>query len=96
MGVDPLCWLLGTSVRKIANFTFSSSLFACQVILEGRKSKDVLLAIPDKNLKHTRKIGACFEIALRKDVPKMGERASTGIFAHNSFIGICPDHALSY
>jgi hypothetical protein len=43
-----LYWLLGTSVRKIANFTFSSSLFACQVKPERGKSKDVLLAIPDK------------------------------------------------
>jgi hypothetical protein len=91
-----LYWLLGTSVHKIANFAFSSSLFACQVKLEREKSKDVLLAIPDKNLKHTRKIGACFENALRKDVPKMGERASIGIFAHNSVIGICPDHPLFY
>jgi hypothetical protein len=91
-----LYWLLGTSVRKIANFTFSPSLFACHVKLERGKSKDVLLALPEKNLKHTRKIGACFEIALRKDVPKRGERASTGIFAPNSFIGIYPDHPLSY
>jgi hypothetical protein len=91
-----LYWLLGTSVRKIANFTFSPSLFACHVKLERGKSKDVLLALPNKNLKHTRKIGACFEIALRKDVPKRGERASTGIFAPNSFIGIYPDHPLSY
>jgi hypothetical protein len=66
------------------------------VKLERGKSKDVLLALPNKNLQHTRKIGACFELALRKDVPKMGERASTGIFAHDSFIGICPDHSLSY
>lgn len=85
-----LYWLLGTSIRKIANFAFSSSLFACQVKLERGKSKDVLLALPDKNLKHTRKIGACFENALRKDAPKMGERASTGIFAHNSVLGYAP------
>ena len=58
--------------------------------LERGKSKDVLLALPDKNLKHTRKIGASFENALRKDVPKMGERASTGIFAHNSVLGYAP------
>ena len=50
-----LYWLLGTSVRKIANFTFSPSLFACHVKLERGKSKDVLLALPNKNLKHTRK-----------------------------------------
>jgi hypothetical protein len=91
-----LYWPLGTSVRKIANFAFSSSLFAWHLKLDRGKSKDVLLAIPDKNLKHTRKIGACFENALRKDVPKMGARASTGIFAQNSFIGICPYHPLSY
>jgi hypothetical protein len=52
-----LYWLLGTSVHKITNFAFSSSLFACQVKLKRGKSKDVLPAIPDKNLKHTRKIG---------------------------------------
>jgi hypothetical protein len=56
------------------------------VKLERGKSKDVLLALPDKNLKHTRKIGACFKNALRKDMPKMGERASTGIFAHNRVV----------
>jgi len=43
-----LYWLLGTSVRKIANFAFSSSLFAWHVKLDRGKSKDVLLALPEK------------------------------------------------
>ena len=88
--IQHLYWLLGTSVHKITNFAFSSSLFAGQVKLKRGKSKDVLPAIPDKNLKHTRKIGACFENAHRKDVTKWGERASTGIFAHNSVLGYAP------
>jgi len=37
---EKLYWLLGTSVRKIANFTFSPSLFACHVKLERGKSRE--------------------------------------------------------
>ena len=44
----PLYWLPGTSVRKIANFAFSSSLFTWHVKLERGKSRDVLLAISKK------------------------------------------------
>jgi hypothetical protein len=40
--------------------------------LERGKSKDVLLALLEKSLKHTRKTGACLENELRKDIPKMG------------------------
>src|SRR5258708_1536724 len=43
-----LYWLLGTSVRKIVIFVFSSSLFAWRAKPERGKSKDVLLALPEK------------------------------------------------
>ncbi len=43
-----LYWLLGTSVRKIANFAFSSYLFTWHVKLDRGKSRDVLLVLPEK------------------------------------------------
>jgi hypothetical protein len=46
--IHHLYWLLGTSVRNNANFACSSSQFAWHVKLERGKSKDVLLALPEK------------------------------------------------
>ena len=57
-------WLLGTSVRKIANFAFSSSLFAWHVKLERGKSKDFLLALPEQKPQ-----------AYKKNRRLLGERA---------------------
>jgi hypothetical protein len=53
--------LLDTPVRKIANFAFTSNLFAWHVKLDRGKSKDVLLAIPEKKPQ-----------AYEKDTTKMG------------------------
>ncbi len=41
-----LYWLLGISIRKIANFSFSP--FAWHVKLDRGESKDVLLSLPEK------------------------------------------------
>jgi hypothetical protein len=60
-GGETLYWLLGTSVRNMANFAFSSYLFAWHVKLKRVKSKDVLLALPEKQPqtyeKHRRLLG---------------------------------------
>jgi len=69
MRVVTLYWLLGTSVRKIANFAFSSSLFALHEKLERGKSKDFLLALSEKSLKPTRKTGA-WRMRLGKTCPR--------------------------
>jgi len=90
-GVIVLYWLLGTSVRKIAIFVFFSSLFAWRVKLERGKSKDVLLALLEKKPQAYEK-NRQLENALREDMPKMGQRASTGIFAQSRVIVIHLDH----
>jgi hypothetical protein len=46
-----LYWLLGTSVRKIAIFVFSFSLFAWRVKPERGKNKDVVLARKNGDMK---------------------------------------------
>jgi hypothetical protein len=48
MSLKYVYWLLGTFVCKIANFAFSSNLFVWHVKLERGKSRDALLALPEK------------------------------------------------
>jgi hypothetical protein len=79
---------------KIAIFAFFSTLFAWCMKLERGKSKDVLLALPEKKPQAYEKNRPLLGDALRKDPPKMGERASTGIFAQSSVIVTHLDHPL--
>jgi hypothetical protein len=62
---------MGHPFEKIANFAFSSYLFTWHVKLDKGKSRDVLLALPEKQPQAEEKTGACLENALRKDMPKM-------------------------
>jgi hypothetical protein len=66
------------------------------VKLDRGKCRDVLLALPEKQPQaYEKKQVLARENALRKDMPKMGERASTGIFAQSRVIVIHLDHPLS-
>jgi hypothetical protein len=56
----------------MANFAFSSYLFAWHVKLKRVKTRMFFSLFPRKSLKHMRNTDACLENALKENMPKMG------------------------